>query len=84
MDGRRSISAWTRFDLGVVVHGLTAETVARYVILDRSQMDANALGVLALADTMATELSAAQKCSYSGRIAAQAARRYRHSDRVIG
>jgi hypothetical protein len=70
MHGRRSISAWTRLDLGLVVHGLAADRVARYVVVDRSQVDANALGVLALADAVTAELTAAQKRTYRGRVAA--------------
>jgi hypothetical protein len=82
--GRPLAAARTGLDLGPVAHRLTADRVARYVVVDRSQVDANALGVLALADAMTAELTAAQKCTYRGRVAAQAARRYRHRDRVIG
>jgi hypothetical protein len=59
-------------DPGVVVHRVTADRVARYVVVDRSQVDANALGVFALADAMSTELAAAQKRAHCGRVAAQA------------
>ncbi len=82
--GRLLAAARAGLGLGVVVPRPAADRVARYADVDRSQMDANALGVLALADAMTTELAAAQKRTYRGRIAAKATRRYRHRDRVIG
>ena len=82
--GRPMAAARTGLDLGAVVHRLTGDRVARYVVVDRSQVDANALGVLALADAMTPELAATQKRTHRGRVAAEAARRYRHRDRVIG
>jgi hypothetical protein len=57
--GRPLAAAWAGLDLGIVVCRLTADRVAGYVVVNRRQVDANALRVSALADAMTVELAAA-------------------------